>query len=152
MDMRQRLLSSIGVLALMLAVAAPAPAPAQDPQVDPDSPAGTEYQLPTDRARQDASSPAGKRSAATSGAAPLFGEGVGEKKRSGAKSGTDSDPATAAQVEPDDATGTAAVVRAQAPAPDGGGGGVLAIGAIAAAVLLVGGLAGLAWRRRTVRR
>jgi hypothetical protein len=146
-----RLLPAL-VLSLLLVGAAPARA--QDPQVDPDSPAGTEYQLPTDSAREAARSGAGSRGS-DGGEAPLFGEGVDEQKpptSSDRKSGSDSDPATTGAIEADPAPGTRATVRAQAPAPDGGGGGALAIGAIAGGVLLIGGLAGLAWRRRTVGR
>ena len=149
----------LGALAIALALAAPGPVHAQsdDPQVDPDSPAGIEYELPLDRAREEAGGGTGggtgTDAGGTAGAAPLFGEGVrSEAGANGAKSprqGTDSDPATTASVEPDGTGGTEAVVRAQAPSPDGGGGDLLAVGAGAGGVLLLGGLAGLAWRRRS---
>lgn len=135
-----------------------APAGAQDPQVDPGSPAGTEYQLPTDRAREEASAGAGRSTddgsadGEAAGSAPLFGEGVEDKKqRSAQNPGTDSDPATTAAVEADLGTSTPETVRAQVPAPDGGGGGLVAIAGGAAGVLMLGGLAGLVWRRRTMR-
>ncbi|MDQ3678037.1 MAG: hypothetical protein M3401_14785 [Actinomycetota bacterium] len=142
-----------GLCALALA----APATAQDPQVDPGSPAGTEYQLPIDRAREEAGGRSGGSSGSggsTSSEAPLFGAGVeSEKPTSGnRKSGTESDPATTADVEPDTQTSTPETARAQASAPDDGAGALVAIGAGAGGVLLLGGLAGLALRRRTVRR
>ena len=137
--------------ALVMCLALAAPALGQDPQVDPDSPAGTEYELPLDRAREEAGAGAdtGGSSSGATGETPLFGAGV-EPSKSQARRGTDSDPATVASVEPDDVTGTPGTVRAQAPAPDGGGGGLLAIGAGAGGVLLLGGLAGLLWRRRSM--
>lgn len=151
MPMLRRLLICFALLALALGCAA-VPAGAQDPQVDPDSPAGTEYQLPTDRAREEAS----RGSASDDGAAgsatsetPLFGKGVEEKKSNSAQNpGTDSDPATTADVEADTGTATSEIVRAQAPTPNSGGGGLAAIGGGALGVLVLGGLAGLAWRRR----
>lgn len=154
MPMPPRFHLFVAALALSLALGTPAVAVAQDPQVDPDSPAGTEYQLPTDRAREEAR---GGRTSTDTGAAgaaaPLFGEGVEEKKsRSARNPGTDSDPGTTAGVEADRGTSTPERVRAQAPAPDGGGSGLVAIAGGAGGVLLLGGLAGLVWRRRTVRR
>jgi len=154
--MLQRLLPWLGALALSLAVATPAAAQS-DPQVDPDSPAGTEYQLPTDRARAEAS---GGRSPRTGGGAggeaPLFGEGVagrqsGSAKQSGSSSGGGTSTTQKGE-QPDLATSTPDTVRAQARAPDGGSSGLAAIGAGAGGVLLLGGLAGLAWRRRSMRR
>lgn len=156
------------LLASMCALLLAAPAAAQDPQVDPDSPAGREYELPIDRAREQAgagsSRPSGAGGSDVGGAsdAPLFGAGVEPEKptsgsaRSGsARSGTAGDPATTAGVEPDaQATAQASAlesVRAQAPAPDGGGSALVAIGAGGGGVLLLGGLAGLTWRRRTVK-
>jgi len=150
MRLRARLLTCLCALALI----APASASAQDPQVDPSSPAGTEYQLPVDRARDEANGTSNRSRGGAGGEAPLFGTGVESRTKTAsknAKSGTDSDPATVAGVEPDAGTRTPETVRAQAPAPDDGGSGLVAIGGGAAAVLLVGGLAGLAWRRRTVR-
>jgi predicted lipid-binding transport protein (Tim44 family) len=51
--------------------------------------------------------------------------------------------------QPDLGKRTQQPVRALAPAPDGSGGGMLAVAGGAAGVLLMGTLAGLAWRRRT---
>lgn len=143
------------MLALALGCAV-VPAGAQDPQVDPGSPAGTEYQLPTDRARAEASGGGGSTDdgsadSEAAGNAPLFGEGVAAERTSFAQNpGTDSDPATTAEVEADLGTSTPETVRAQAPAPDGGG-GLIAIAGGAGGVLLLGGLAGLALRRRSLR-
>jgi len=147
-------------LSLLCGLALIAPAHAQDPQVDPGSPAGTEYQLPVDRAREEAGGggpdgSGGSQDGGTSTEAPLFGAGVEQEKKTSSgtrKSGSDSDPATTAGVEPDPGTSTPETVRAQAPAPDSGGSGLVAIAGGAAGVLLLGGLVGLAWRRRTVRR
>lgn len=157
--MRPLLLTFLFALALVVS------AQAQDPQVDPGSPAGTEYQLPVDRAREEAGGaagggsgprgPGGSQDDSAGADAPLFGAGVEDDQRqkqtgSGSnKSGTDSDPATVGEVEPDLGTATPETVRAQAPAPDSGS-GLVAIGGGAAGVLLLGGLAGLAWRRRSM--
>src|SRR5687767_11216329 len=141
--MRKRSQHCFGALAIALALAAPAPGVAQsgDPQVDPDSPAGTEYELPLDRAREEAGGGGGASGSSdgTAGEAPLFGQGV--ESRSGAakstpKQGTDSDPATTASIEPDGAGDASETVRAQAPSPNGGGGDLVAIGAGAGGVLL----------------
>lgn len=141
MDLRNLLLMSLFVLAFA------APATAQEPQVDPGSPAGIEYQLPVDRARDEAGG--SSRSGRDSREAPLFGAGVESKKRSAsaARSGTDSDPSTTGDGERDDDAGTTEAVRAQVAAPDRPGNALALIGAGACAVLLLGGLAGLAWRR-----
>jgi hypothetical protein len=136
--------------ALLLA----APAAAQSPQVDPSSPAGTEYQLPIDRARNEAvggSSASSGSGGSTSGEPPLFGAGV-EKTKAGSrdqKLRTDGNPHTVASAEPDAVARTPGTVRAHAPAPDSGGSGLVAMGGGALGVLLIGGLAGLALRRRT---
>lgn len=90
----------------LCALAFAAPAQAQDVQVDPGSPAGVEYQLPIDRAREEAGGVAGEMDG-SSDEAPLFGKGVESgqpttpKKKTSAKAGTDSDPATTAEVEAD---------------------------------------------------
>jgi hypothetical protein len=152
---RRLLLAWLGALALSLALIEPAAA-IDAPQVDPDSPAGTEYQLPTDRAREEASGGGPSRSGGTTGQAPLFGAGVepsksnaAEMPSSGSRAGK---PPTSAGEQPDLGTSTPETVRAQAQAPDGGGSGLVAMGGGAAGVLLLGGLAGLALRRRSMRR
>jgi len=134
-----------------------APAAAQDPQVDPGSPAGTEYQLPIDRAREQARARSGGLPGSggrPSGEAPLFGAGVETKKASpdGQTSGTDSDPGTTTtNVKPDRPASAPATVRAQASAPNSDN-ALVPIGAGAGGVLLLGALAGMAWRRRTSQR
>jgi hypothetical protein len=143
------------VLTCLCALALAAPAQAQDPQVDPDSPAGTEYQLPVDRAREQAGSRGSRGSRRAGGAAaeaPLFGEGVeGSPRRAPEKRGAGGSartPTTTGRQQPELGTSAPDTVQAQAQAPEGGGSGLVAIG-VAAGVLLIGGLAGLAWRRRT---
>jgi hypothetical protein len=126
-----------------------------DPELDPNSPAGEEYKLPVDRARQDARphSPGGAT------AAPLFGAGVGDTPRD-SSSGSSQDQSTASSsgsaktsnASPAPGSSTHEPVRAQAPAPGAGGGGTVPVAASAAGVLLIGGLAGLAWRRRSQQR
>ena len=158
----------LGALAVVAALASAAPAaPAQGdaPQVDPDSPAGTEYQLPLDRAREEAGAGrgggtgggTGGSSGGSAGEAPLFGEGVEpnstpqpSQPRGGSASA--SDPATTAKAEFSDAApaATPETLRAQAPSPDGGGSELVAVGAGAGGVLLLGGLAGLLLRRRSM--
>lgn len=131
------------------------PAAAQDPQVDPASPAGTEYQLPIDRARRQAAHGGPRDPSSATGEAPLFGAGVSgstprsEKQRRLGSSARASAPRTSE--EPDFETSTPQQVRAQASEPAVGESGFLAVGTGAAGVLLLGGLAGLAWRRRTTR-
>ena len=143
-------------LAVSLALATPAAAKDGAPKVAPDSPAGTEYQLPVDHARNKGSSGGGSSpSSGTPGGAPLFGAGVEARTpRPATKRQRAAGAAPARTKRPSaDRTGrpatTPATIRARAAAPDGGGGGLLAIGAGAAGVLLIGGLAGLALRQRS---
>lgn len=152
---KRTILSWCGALAVALALAPPAVAQ-DDPQIDPDSPPGTEYQLPIDRAREQASS---GTSSGKGGEAPLFGEGVGNgksgaksnsKSGSGGQSGSDRGEGTAQRNDQLGAS-TSKVVQTGASAADGGGMGITAIGAGAAGVLLIGGLAGLFLRRRWMR-
>jgi hypothetical protein len=127
------------------------------PQVDPESPAGTEYELPLDRAREKAGG--GTRGGTTagdggSGEAPLFGEGVEREDRAGAggtaTDGTTQTASSSRSRNGEASTATPATVRAQAPSPDGGGSGLLAVAAGAGGVLVLGGLAGVLWRRRSM--
>lgn len=137
-------------LLICMSLALTAPVRARQRQLNRESPAGTEYQLPIDRAREQASG--GSQDAGTSGEAPLFGAGVPEKPRSmSTKSGSDSDPATSAVVESDPGTRQPQTMRPQVPALDGGARDRIASAGAAFGVLLLGGLAGLAWRRRTTR-
>jgi hypothetical protein len=76
------------VAALVSCVVAP-PAVAQAAtQVDPDSPAGVEYQLPLDRARQESATSKAKGESGSPGRAPLFGAGVEPVGKGPAKSET----------------------------------------------------------------
>jgi cobalamin biosynthesis Mg chelatase CobN len=151
------------VLTCLCALALTAPAQAQSPQVDPDTPAGAEYQLPVDRAREQARERTGAAGAATGrdrpGAAPLFGSGVEErtpparKKPSSRGRETSSgshEPTTTTttRVEQPDLGAGRPEVHALARAPDDGGAGMLTIGSLTVGVLLIGALAGLLWRRR----
>jgi hypothetical protein len=71
--------STLPAALLVLAVAATAPlASAQERgvTVDPDSPSGTEYAIPVERARDEASRGGGKPKAPGERSAPLFGEGI----------------------------------------------------------------------------
>jgi hypothetical protein len=153
--LRHQLLAGCGALAVSFALAGPAVAASQndDPQVDPGSPAGTEYQLPVDRAREQASgggsgAPGSSTgSTGSTGTAPLFGEGV--KPSKSGKGSTAKTTTTGEQ--PGLGTATPEIVRSQAAAPDGGGSGLLPIAGIAAGVLLLGAIAGILWRRRSVR-
>ena len=148
---RCRRLAGVWLLAVGLIPAPGAAAQGLSPQVDRDSPAGIEYQLPVERAREQAAGSA-RGSPAAADRAPLFGEGVTQAPRpSRAKDGGGGRRSTRPG-EPLPRTDSALPnVRAQAPAPDGMGGGLVAIGAASAGVLLVGGLAGLGWRRRAQR-
>lgn len=153
-----------GLLMLLFGLAVMAPvASAQDDEVivDPDSPSGKEYELPIDRAREQAAASTPKpASAAGARSAPLFGEGVepagagtraaqGTRAMGGGPRGGSSGAAGANRA--DRATVAAAAERtAQAAAP-GGASGLVAIIAAGGGVLLVGGLVGLLLRRRAAR-
>lgn len=136
-------------LSILCTLALVSPVQAQDPQVDPGSPAGTEYQLPVDRAREEAGGASGSGNSQDRGTttqAPLFGSGVeSEKSSSAGKSGTESERATVAG---DERVATPETVLADAPSPDRGG-ALVAVSGGAIGVLLLGGVAGLAWRRRS---
>lgn len=73
------------ILAAWLVV--PASAPAQnDPngvQIDPNSPSGTEYDIPVERARREAQGSTKKGASRDNGSAPLFGSGIKAKKKRG---------------------------------------------------------------------
>jgi hypothetical protein len=161
--MRKSTRCLFGAFTAALAVAASGNAQAQsdDPQVDPNSPAGTEYQLPLDRAREEAGGGrggGGTRGSGGSRQAALFGEGVEPRRpvgtgasSSGTGAGSSTQTAGASEAQEQDSAGSApATVRAQAPAPDGGGSGLLAVGAGAVGVLVLGGRAGVLWRRHAV--
>jgi cobalamin biosynthesis Mg chelatase CobN len=142
--------------ALIAALALVPPASAQggaDPSVDPNSPPGTEYQLPVEKAREDARG--GGSGASGQSQAPLFGEGVQSTKPGASGKGTAGKNGTgkAADAASGDSLGVETpkikTLQAQVPAADSGGVSSLAIAGGAVGVLLVGGLAGLLWRRRS---
>ncbi len=140
-------------LALVLALAPAAAAQDDDPQVDPDSPAGTEYELPIDQGARAGRSRIHRR--VGSGRRVRRATAVRRGRRSPAAGrralelGLDSSTTPEAGRSLGDSTPE--VVRSQAGSPGGGGVGLLTIGAGAAGVLLIGGAAGLLWRRRSVR-
>lgn len=92
--LRRGALHFVVVCALVMPSAAAAQEAAQP---DPDSPAGVEYQLPLERARDKASGPKGpgggepKRGASEADPPPLFGEGIApEAGSSSGEQGSDS--------------------------------------------------------------
>ena len=143
-------------LALVLLVVAAPPAAAQQDGVfvDPDSPAGKEYAVPLDQARDEASGEGG----GGSGKESLFGEGIepapsgsgnrpnskgaGERGEGSRKGDGDSreEDATAGQADLGESPGAIEAAAAN------GSNGLLSAG-IAAAVLLAGLLGGLGLRR-----
>jgi hypothetical protein len=152
-------------VALLLPLLAPATALGQRDGVfvDPDSPAGVEYAIPLEQARQEASGDtSGNQSvvnAAQTGGEGLFGEGirpargrsVGDANRGGssrngsARGGGDASGGAAGERHPgaDDASPSTAAVAA---ATEESSGLPLTIG-IAAAVLAIGVAGGLGLRR-----
>jgi len=143
-----------------LALTAPAAVAAEDEIfVDPGSPSGKEYALPIDSARKQAAADA-RSTSSRSKAAPLFGEGVGDRDaggggsdaggggRNGAAASASEDAAGSQRADADG--GTPVTARAQAANPDGGTGTLAIIGA-GAGVLLLGGAIGLTLRRRAAR-
>jgi hypothetical protein len=149
------------VVLAVLAIAPAARAQGVDLRVDPASPSGTEYQLPLERARQDAqqSGPPthvrpGERSAAA------FGEGIQTPATSGTapgQEGSATPPRGTAKTRTSGGgagqTGTVAAAATQPPvarAAGGPGSSLLGVGAIAAAVLALGAGIGLLlrWRAR----
>ncbi len=132
-----------------------------DAQVDPDSPAGVEYQLPLEQARKDARGGGlGSQGGAggSEGVASLFGVGIVPAKAtnargrgSGPQSGGPQGEGGGPQSEdrgPDAGSEAATIKRSALGSPDeDAGSATLRIAGIALAVLLVGGLLGLALRR-----
>ncbi len=148
--------------AAALALTAPAAA-AQVERAAPDSPAGVEYALPLDRAREDAApdardgagppplfgsgvgpgaSAVGGRATGPPGVADADGDGAGAERRGGAASRGGSETGAAGSSAP------AAVAGGRHPA---GGSEPLAPAAIALAVLALGVAAGLLLGRRAGR-
>ena len=145
----------------VLVLAAPA-ALAQDDEVfvDPGSPSGKEYALPVDSARKQAAKDGQKRSSRTQ-AAPLFGEGVGDRSDDAKASGSagasgsrdDGDGGSTGQTRgsgADSAQAGTATLKAQAASPDGGI-GLAAVLGVGVGVLALGAGIGLLLRRRSAR-
>jgi hypothetical protein len=136
---------------LLLAALLPSASAAQDEpgvHVDPGSPAGKEYEIPLEGARQEATGGRGQESGGGRAGAPLFGAGVSRGGSQQADGGGAGDSVTKAQSEKkaDDGGSTGEPSLASA----GGGSGDSATaktGGIALAVLLVGGAIGLLLRR-----
>jgi hypothetical protein len=160
------MLKLIAPLFVLLLSAAPL-AHAQEPglHVDPGSPSGTEYRIPLDQARNDASGGGGSQaggggsSSGGSSGSPLFGEGVGSGGSnagsgggSGSRSGGSGHGGSARPGKSGGAIGTkllpSAALDKVASNPTVGPETALLVGGIAAAVLLAGGLLGLLLRRR----
>lgn len=149
-----RRLALAGLLTATLVAAPAAMAQGLSPQVDRDSPAGIEYQLPVETAREQASGGGAGASGATD-RAPLFGAGVMAARlapRADPRGEREADRSPRRRPrEPADSPTAPPTVRAQTPAPGGALGGLAPVGAAGATVLLVGVAAGLAWRRRAHR-
>jgi hypothetical protein len=167
-----------GATALVAAGALAVPASAQVPglTIDPDSPSAKEYALPFENERRQADPAAAPGAGVAPGvrSSPAFGAGVtaggrdGVEQNGAAATGGSGDPGSAgsggaggggtgsggggaeapASQRPPDVAETIRRATAAPGAPDGGLGGTLSIVGIAAAVLLVGGAAGVALRRR----
>lgn len=168
--------------AVACALAAPSTGAAREPaQLDPDSPAGVEYELPLDQARRDAAPDAGGGAggggpgagprSGSEGPAPLFGTGItrkaspsgggqatadeAERRRQVVKSperasGDSGDPGAAGAGGEDAAcprAGDSAPCLGSTAATDGGSSTDLILGGIALAVVVTGGVLGLALRR-----
>jgi hypothetical protein len=157
--------TGVAVVGIALAVALAAPAGAQEPGVviDPDSPSAKEYALPFESERRNADPEQGPSARIVPGArsSPLFGAGItsgdapgsrdrGEREAKDAE--TERTPGAGERTPGAGASdGDSAVVRAAATnpgAPPAGAGDSLAIVGIGLGVLLIGGLAGVLWRRR----
>jgi hypothetical protein len=149
----------------VLAIAPMAAAQGVGIQVDPNSPSGTEYQLPLERARQDAQQ-VGPPKKVRPGArtAPAFGEGIRTPPPSAPapkNEGADRGRATtrgalkkrASGADVPQATTTEVPLPPPPPgaakAAGGPGASLLGVGAIAAGVLALGAGIGLLLRRRT---
>lgn len=153
--MPARKAAAVAVLALL---AGAAPAAGQEPGVhyDPDSPAGKQYAIPLEQARDiggagTTSSPSA--GAPSSGDDDLFGAGIAPKpaKRDGGarkpreSSGKTSDPSPASRSAPPPARPAASIVS-------GSDGRQLQLGAVVLALALLAGAGGGLVARRALRR
>ena len=140
---------NVGLCLLIVTCALWLPAVAagqESPRLDPDSPAGVEYQLPLDRAREDAAGE-GKGKSGEGKSPPLFGSGVTEPEaKPPTASGASSDGSGSAAGERSPGEAPARKTAKTVPATSEGGAGA-SVSLIAAAVLIVGGALGLGMRR-----
>ena len=135
------------LVVVICALCLPAVAAGQErARPDPDSPAGVEYKLPLDQARDDAAGEGkGRGEAEGREDPPLFGSGITESpSKSGADASGRSVPVTGKRTSGEARTRQGRV--AAAPATSEGGSGA-SVPLIAAAVLFVGGALGLGLRR-----
>lgn len=155
-----RLVLTLCVFGVLVALGSvPAPSGAQsdsDVMVDPNSPAGTEYDIPIRRARRDAQ---GGSSSGSPDSPALFGEGVepdGKPSGSGEAgddqtadpSGRGDEGATAAVGDPGDPGSPPQLARETEP--DAAGGGLLlAVLGITLSLIVAAALGGWILRRRT---
>ena len=141
---------ALAALGLLIA-AGDAAAQSEGVFVDPDTPAGKEYALPLDKAREDAAPDSGAQ-ASESGDTELFGAGISKRDGGGGK-GDGQTGGAAAGDRGDDGKQTGgsrsdtarSVATAAASSGSGISSGWLTV-LIAAGVLLVGGIAGLSLR------
>jgi hypothetical protein len=156
---------SICALAPLLAAALVAQAGAQEPGVfiDPGAPSAKEYALPFESERRQADPDQGPTAQIAPGSreSPAFGEGITSRnvpsssgnaptysRKSVSGGGSRESKKTRRQIA---SGGVASVIRAATSnpgAPAGGADVTLTIAGIGLGVLLVGGVAGLLWRRR----
>ena len=116
----------------------------ESPKLDPNSPAGVEYQLPLDRAREEAAGETQRDSGAPK-PAPAFGAGVTESGPSPEGAGSGGSDEGARERRSDEVSATDTRAKTIRAASEGGSGASVPL--IAAAVLLVGGGLGLGLRR-----
>jgi len=157
--MRARRLFPFPVLVLLFALGVPAPAAAErGVHVDPDSPAGKEYAIPLEQARSDAGGSKHSRSPQSSrfgagiepsppAAAPPARPARRHHKAATRHSSDASDRSDAADGKKKQQNASAGISNTVASAAGDSGSPALRIGRIALAVLVVGGLLGLALRR-----
>jgi hypothetical protein len=136
--------------AAALALAAPAGAQGNGVFVDPDSPTGKEYALPFAQARDDNSGRRSGRAPTSAEQSPLFGQGITPPRGGSGPS----EAASGARRSRGGGRGAAPVGAEPASArlEDVSSGGAGSSLALAAGVMLAGGLIGVAARRLARRR
>lgn len=143
-------LAAVVAIVILSAVALPAqPAAAQDGvHFDPDSPAGKEYALPLDQAREEASG--GGSDGASGERAPLFGAGIaGRNSGSEGTPGRDGEVSGQGETAEADTPGSRASIRSgrEVRLAAVGNGFPLMRGVwMAAAIMLLGGALALVFR------